>query len=81
MTLVSDLANLDLFVGKLRYYLFPLALQVKPDTLEPRAVLAIVEPARTVLNPAAGTLKLGDGRATSVEILGDDPLVRMVRLR
>ena len=81
VTLVSDLANLDLFVGKLRYYLFPLALQVKPATLEPRAVLAIVEPAHAVLNPAAGTLKLGEGRATSVEILGDDPLVRMVRLR
>jgi len=81
VTLISDLANLDLFVGKLRYYLFPLALQIKPAKLEPRTVLAIVEPSRTALDSAAGKLNLGDGRATNVEILSDDPLVRMVRLR
>ena len=81
VTLVSDLAGLDLFVGKLRYYLFPLAVQSKPDALEPRTVLAIIEPARTILNPVAGTLELSDGRAANVEILGNDPLVRLVRLR
>jgi hypothetical protein len=81
VTLVSDLANLDLFVGKLRYYLFPLALLSKPDALDPRTVLAIVEPARTVLDPASGTIKLSDGRAANVEVLANDPLVRMVRLR
>ncbi|MEO8740901.1 MAG: hypothetical protein ABI537_14520 [Casimicrobiaceae bacterium] len=81
VTLVSDLANLDLFVGKLRYYLFPLALLSKPDALEPRTVLAIVEPARTVLDPAAGTLKLSDGRVANVEILASDSMVRMLRLR
>ena len=34
VTLVSDLADTELFVGKLRYYLFPLWLQAKPDPLD-----------------------------------------------
>lgn len=81
VTLVSDLADTEIFVGKLRYYLFPLWLQAKPDPLDPRAVIAIVESASSALDPASGTLKLADGRSMAVEILVDNPLLRLVRLR
>jgi hypothetical protein len=80
VTLVSDLADSELFLGKLRYYLFPLWLQPKPDTLEPQAVLAIVQSTHSSLDHAAGTLKFEDGRSAKVAMLVDDPMVKLVRL-
>ena len=81
VTLVSDLADSELFLGKLRYYLFPLWLQPKPDPLDPKAVLAVVESAGSVIDPATGTLRLTDGRTFDVVPLVDDPMVRLVRVR
>jgi len=81
VTLVSDLADSELFLGKLRYYLFPLWLQPKPDTLEAQSVLAIVQSTHSTLDSAAGTLRLDDGRTASVAMLVDDPMIRLVRLR
>ena len=81
VTLVSDLADTELFVGKLRYYLFPLWLQAKPDPIDPRAVLAIVESKNSSLDAAAGKFKLAQGPSLDVETLVDDPLVRVVRVR
>jgi hypothetical protein len=81
VTLVSDLADSELFLGKLRYYLLPLWLQSKPDPLDPQAVLAVVESAGSVIDPASGTLRLDNGRTLNVVTLVDDPMVRLVRMR
>jgi hypothetical protein len=81
VTLVSDLSDSELFLGKLRYYLFPLWLQPKPDPLDPQAVLAVVESPRSVVDAAAGTLRLDGGRTLNVVTLVDDPMVRLVRMR
>jgi hypothetical protein len=81
VTLVSDLADSELFLGKLRYYLLPLWLQSKPDPLDPQAVLAVVESAGSVTDPASGTLRLANGRTLDVVTLVDDPMVRLVRMR
>jgi hypothetical protein len=81
VTLVSDLADSELFVGKLRYYLFPLWLEVKSDPLDPRAVLAIVQSERSALDSVSATLTLADGRSMRVETLVDDPMIRLVRIR
>jgi hypothetical protein len=81
VTLVSDLADSELFLGKLRYYLFPLWLQPKPDPLDPEAVLAVVESPGSVIDPATGTLRLDSGRTLNVVMLVDDPMVRLVRVR
>ena len=81
VTLVSDLGDTELFVGKLRYYLFPLYLQAKPDPLDARAVLAIVEAKDAMLDPQTGKLRLAEGRLLDVDTLVDDPLVRLVRTR
>jgi hypothetical protein len=81
VTLVSDLADSKLFLGKLRYYLFPLWVQPTPDPLDPRAVLAVVESAGSVIDPAAGTLRLDSGRTLDVVTLVDDPMVRLVQMR
>ncbi len=63
------------------YYLFPLWVQPTPDPLDPRAVLAVVESAGSVIDPAAGTLRLDSGRTLDVVTLVDDPMVRLVRMR
>jgi hypothetical protein len=81
VTLVSDLSDSELFLGKLRYYLFPLWLQPKPDPLDPQAVLAVVESPGSVVDAAAGTLRLAGGRTLNVVTLVDDPMVRLVRMR
>jgi hypothetical protein len=81
VTLVSDLADSELFLGKLRYYLLPLWLQSKPDPLDPQEVLAVVESAGSVIDPASGTLRLDNGRTLNVVTLVDDPMVRLVRMR
>lgn len=81
VTLVSDLADSEFFLGKLRYYLFPLWLQPRPDTLDPRAVLAIVQPAHSVVAEAAETVTLANGRSLSVDTLAADPTLRVVRVR
>ena len=81
VTLVSDLADSELFLEKLRYYLLPLWLQSKPDPLDPQAVLAVVESAGSVIDPASGTLRLDNGRTLNVVTLVDDPMVRLVRMR
>jgi len=81
VTLISDLANMELFVGKLRYYLFPLWLEPKPDPLDPQAVLAIVESKDASLDAAAGKLKFDNRPSLDVETLVNDPLVQLVRVR
>jgi hypothetical protein len=81
ITLVSDLTSSELFLGRLRYYLFPLWLNDRPDQLDPRAVLAIVKPAHLVSSLSAETLTLADGRTLAIETLVDVPSFQLLRLR
>ena len=81
VTLVSDFAGSELFLGRLRYYLFPLWLNDRLDQLDQHAVLAIVKPAHLVRDVAAGTLTWADGRSSPIEMLSNEPSLQLIRLR
>jgi len=81
VTLASDLTASPYFLGKLRYYLFPLWLHPRPEDAVSGEVVAVFQASRVGLQEATGSLQLPNGQSLAVERLGGTPPIALFRVR
>jgi hypothetical protein len=81
VTLASDLTASPYFLGKLRYYLFPLWLHPKPEDAVGGEIVAVFQSSAVTFSEETGSLQFRGGPPLAVERLEGTPPLSFYRVR